>query len=369
MRKMTLEKQDILRWLREEDARRLHHLWKRADEVRRKTVGNAVHLRGLIEMSNYCSRRCAYCGLRAPNDRLTRYRMNAEEIRACARRVTELGFGTVVLQSGEDPEIGTDWLADIIRYIKEDLGLAVTLSVGEPPVERFEKWRDAGADRYLLRFETSDPELFDRLHPDRPGGLAARLDQLSVLRELGYEIGGGVMVGLPGQTYQSLARDIELFREFDMDMVGLGPYIGNPHTPLGPAKEPGRQTAEQVPATKRMTCKALALTRLVCPEANIPGTTALATLDTADGRKTALERGANVVMPNVTPPEYARRYRIYPSKSRARRTARTKPGWMQKRLQEMGRYAAEGPGNRVKRAHRNRDRANRDHKEVAATKE
>ena len=347
-RDTELNRQDILRWLREDDPDRLRRLWTAADDLRRDTVGEAVHLRGLVEMSNHCRRECAYCGLRAPNERVVRYRMDIDEIRAAARRAAELGFGTVVLQSGEDPATAPDWLEGLIRDIKEETGLAVTLSVGEQPAEYLQMWRQAGADRYLLRFETSDPELYARLHPDRPDGLDERLGQLPLMRDMGYEIGGGVMVGLPGQTYESLARDIELFREFDMDMVGLGPYIANPHTPLGSDEVAPPETDDQVPATERMTCKVLALTRLVCPEANIPGTTALATVDTEGGRKTALERGANVIMPNVTPREYIRHYRIYPSKSRARRSARPEPGWMQKRLLQIGRYASDGPGDRVR---------------------
>ena len=343
-----------LNWLKEDDPRRLAHLWNRANHVRKLTVGDGVHLRGLIEISNHCRRRCSYCGLRGPNAELERYRMTADEILEAAGLARDLGFGTVVLQSGEDPGRTAPDIADIVRRIKSETGLAVTLSLGEHPADELELWRSAGADRYLLRFETSDPALYALMHPDRPDGLEDRIAQLLAMREMGYEIGGGVMVGLPGQSHESLARDIELFRDFDMDMVGLGPYIPNPHTPMGVQGNATGLGEDQVPSTQLMACNAIALTRLACPEANIPATTALATMK--DGRRSAMAAGANVIMPNVTPRDYVHHYRIYPSKARAARTARPTPGWMQKRLQNLGRYAAEGPGNRAGRGFRPRGR-------------
>lgn len=336
------------RWLREEDPDRLDQLWARADEERRRVVGDGVHLRGLIEISNHCRRHCLYCGLRGPNDRVTRYRMTTEEILECARRAAELGFGTVVLQSGEDPGLDPVETAELIHTIKAETGLAVTLSLGERPTDHLARWREAGANRYLIRFETSDVGLFADLHPDAPRGSVLRVQQLRTMRDLGYEIGTGVMVGIPGQSYESLTYDIDLFRKMDIDMVGLGPYIANEQTPLrGDLNSlPER---EQVPATEQMASKALALTRIVCPEANIPATTALATIDGRSGRRNALRRGANVIMPNLTPEQYARHYRIYPKKSEAKKTARTEPGWMEERLRTIGRYVADGPGNRVNR--------------------
>jgi biotin synthase len=325
-------------------------LCNRANHVRKLRLGDGVHLRGLIEISNHCRRRCTYCGLRGPNAQLERYRMSADEILDAARLARDLEFGTVVLQSGEDPHRTPREMAGIIRRIKSETGLAVTLSLGEHPARNLKLWRRAGADRYLLRFETSDPDLYARLHPDRPDGLQRRLDQLRLMRQMGYEIGGGMMVGLPGQSYESLARDIELCREMDFDMVGLGPCIPNPCAPLGAADDPVVPADDQVPPTQRMSCKALAVTRLLCPEANITATTALATL--RNGRTKAIEAGANVIMPNVTPAKYADQYRIYPSKSQAARTARPEPGWMQDCLRQMGRFASEGPGNRMGRENR-----------------
>ncbi len=339
----------ILRWLREEDPDRLTQLWDRANDLRNRVVGDGVHLRGLIEISNYCRRPCLYCGLRCPNDRITRYRMTTGEILERSRRAAQLEFGTVVLQSGEDPALDPVEIADVIRTITSETELAVTLSLGEQPKDHLAKWREAGADRYLLRFETSDLGLYADLHPDAPTGLRFRLEQLRSMRHMGYEIGTGVMIGIPGQSYESLVYDIDLFRKMDVDMVGLGPFIPNAQTPLSNDLAP-LQKGKQVPATELMASKALALTRIVCPEANIPATTALATIDDQNGRRNALQRGANVIMPNLTPTQYAEHYRIYPAKSEASKTARPEPGWMDKRLRQIDRYVSDGPGNRVHRS-------------------
>lgn len=334
-----MQRSEILRWLREADERRLESLWARADAVRREHVGDAVHLRGLIEISNHCVRRCAYCGLRAENTRLERYRMTADEVLACAREAAELGYGTVVLQAGEDPALTADWVADLVQRIKAGPDVAVTLSLGEQDEATLRSWRDAGADRYLLRFETSNRVLFHRIHPPRPGRRSDRLALLRVLRDLDYEVGSGVMVGIPGQTYDDLANDIELFRDLDLDMIGVGPWLPHPDTPLGQGIEgtgiegEGIEGSRDEPHagdlnpsippslrpsplnTELMTYKVVALARLVCPRANIPSTTALATLNRDSGREQGLQRGANVVMPNLTPPAYRRLYEIYPAKA------------------------------------------------------
>lgn len=335
------------RWLREERPEAQERLWRRADAVRAENVGDEVHLRGLLEISNHCARTCAYCGISALVKETERYRMGAEEILECARQVAAFGYGTVVMQSGEDDGIGAEWLAGVVRRIKAETGLAVTLSMGERPVEDLEAWREAGADRYLLRFETSDPELYALVHPPREGRIADRIRLLEVLRSLGYEIGSGVMVGLPGQTYASLARDIRLFGEMDLDMVGVGPYIPHPATPLGSGRVvPPDAGGEQVPATELMTYKVVALTRLACPEANIPSTTALATLNKASGRELGLMRGANVVMPNVTPPQYRVKYQIYPGKACLNETAEMCQTCMRGRIESIGRTLGRGPGGR-----------------------
>jgi biotin synthase len=273
----------------------------------------------LIEISNFCTSRCAYCGLRVSNTALTRYRLSEDEIMACVRQAVDFGYGTVVLQAGEDPGLTREWVAGLVRRIKTETPLAVTLSLGERPEQELLAWRAAGADRYLLRFETSNRPLYDRIHPSPPGRVSDRLGLLPRLREMGYEIGSGVMIGIPGQSYEDLARDIQWFGELDLDMIGVGPFLPHPATPLG---DPGLATTaeDQVPSSEEMTYKVIALARLVCPRANIPSTTALATLNRLRGRELGLARGANVVMPNLTPPEYRALYEIYPDKACVRET-------------------------------------------------
>ena len=345
MKAPQLSRGDVLAWLQEEDAARLSQLWQCADRVRQDFVGGEVHLRGLIEISNYCVRLCAYCGLRAGNTELPRYRMSAEEILTCARQAAALGYGTVVLQAGEDPGLTRDFVTDIVRRIKGELGLAITLSLGERSEEELWTWRQAGADRYLLRFETSQPELYQLYHPPKPGFAADRLFLLRRLREMGYEVGSGVMIGLPGQTYVGLANDLWLFRELDLDMIGVGPFILHPRTPLAdPTFARVVPDGEQVPPSELMTYKVIALSRLLCPWANIPSTTALATLNRRNGRELGLVRGANVVMPNLTPPQYRLRYEIYPNKACLQETANECHVCLQTRVEALGRIAGTGPG-------------------------
>ncbi len=340
-----MTKNDILHWLRESDETVLCSLWDRADAVRRDCVGDDVHLRGLIEMSNICARECHYCGLRASHTDISRYRMTAEEIVACAHEAVEYGYGTVVLQSGEDYGITRQWMCDLIARLREETPLAITLSLGERPDEDLVAWREAGADRYLLRFETSNRRLYDRIHPALPGRASDRFAILRRLRELDYEVGSGVMVGIPGQSFEDLAEDIEWFRRLDLDMIGVGPYLPHPETPLGregaAAKLPDGQ---QVSNSDLMTCKVLALTRLVCPYTNLPSTTALATVNPDHGRELGLMRGANIVMPNLTPPEYRCKYEIYPDKACLHETARHCQGCLRGRITTLGRTVGVGAG-------------------------
>jgi len=337
-----LDRSAILGWLSETDGARLEQLWATADRVRREHVGDEVHLRGLIEISNHCLRQCHYCGLRAGNRRITRYRMTAPEIVACARQARDLGYGTVVLQSGEDDGLGCDDVARLVRLIKAEVGLAVTLSLGERTLDELRAWREAGADRYLLRFETSNRALFERMHPPRGRGRPTRMELLRALAPLGYEVGSGVMVGIPGQTYEDLARDLELFAELDLDMIGIGPFIPHPATPFG--EEVRATSPNQVPATELMTYKMVALARLVCPDANLPSTTALATLNLKEGRELGLKRGANILMPNLTPPEYRVLYEIYPAKACVRETADLCNRCITARVAKLGRPVGRGPG-------------------------
>lgn len=339
-----MNEKQIIAWLRENDEQKLETLWRDADETRIAHVGDSVHLRGLIEISNICVRSCGYCGISADNRQIERYRMTAEEILECAHKAVDFGYGTVVMQAGEDYGITREWMAGLIRRIKAETPLAVTLSLGERPEEDLVEWRKAGADRYLIRFETSNRELYDRIHPPLGGKTSDRFVILQNLRKLGYEAGSGIMIGIPGQTYEDLARDILAFRELDLDMIGVGPFIPHPETPLGqslPAK-----TANQVPNTEQMTYKVIALTRLVCPEANIPSTTALASLNKADGRELGLMRGANIVMPNLTPPQYRILYEIYPNKACITETSEACASCMSMRILNIGRTIGSGQGGR-----------------------
>ena len=370
-----MNKQETISWLRETDASRLDALWRRADALRRERVGDAVHLRGLVEISNACARSCGYCGIRADNAKLERYRMTAEEILGCARQAVAFGYGTVVLQAGEDYGLTREWVADVVGRIKADTPLAVTLSLGERPDADLALWREAGADRYLLRFETSNRALYDRIHPPLDGRPSDRFAILRRLRDLGYEIGSGVMIGIPGQTCDDLAADVEAFRELDLDMIGVGPYIPHPDTPLGSGvkgsdaisgrmemgsdplvtngkKLPGghagpplRAAADQAPNTELMTYKMVALARLACPGANIPSTTALATLNRDAGRELGLQRGANVVMPNLTPVPYRALYEIYPAKACVFETADQCHGCLIRRIRSIGRTLGAGRGD------------------------
>ena len=344
-------KAEILEWLGENRPSRLQELYAYADRVRREHVGDAVHLRGLIEISNHCERQCMYCGLRRANSDVVRYRMSREEILDCARQAELLGYGTVVIQSGEDDALTAEWVAGIVRWIKSETALAVTLSLGERSLRELELWRQAGADRYLLRFETSDERLYRVIHPQRAQGSPNRIAMLRQIKQLGYEAGGGVMVGIPGQSYESLAQDILTFAELDLDMIGIGPYIAHPRTPLGAGTlRPPIDAADQVPASEEMVYKMVALARIACPTANIPSTTALATINKTHGRRQGLLVGANVVMPNVTPIEYRRFYEIYPAKACIDETAKDCQACLNGQIRSLGRFPASGPGGRSRLA-------------------
>ncbi len=276
-------------------------LLRAADRLRAQTMGEAVHLRGIIEFSNHCRKNCLYCGLRRHNDSLERYRLTREEILEAAIRAWQIGYKTVVLQSGEDLYFSTDLMADIICEIKSRTELAITLSLGERDKSAYSAWRKAGADRYLLRIETTDEKIFRELHPD--DDLDKRKRCLFVLKELGYQLGSGVMAGLPGQDALSLAKDVIWMRELGAEMIGIGPFIPHPRTPL---KNEKGGTIEQA-------LRLVAVLRLVFPYAHIPATTAMGTLDPL-GREKALQAGANVMMPNITPTRVRPLYELYPNK-------------------------------------------------------
>ncbi len=340
-----MDRQEVLHWLRCEDPQELQLLWNRADGVRREHVGEEVHLRGLVEISNFCARSCHYCGLRAANRQVSRYRLAAKDILHCALQATQLGYGTLVLQSGEDDLIEAEWLADILRQVKTATPLAITLSLGERSESDLRIWKEAGADRYLLRFETSDRTLYRTIHPDRGAKISDRITILRQLQSIGYETGSGVMVGIPGQRYEILADDILLFRELDLDMIGIGPFIAHPDTPLGQS-QPKIDPLNQVEPSIDMTCKAVALARILRPDANIPATTAVAVMDAWQGREMALRRGANVIMPNLTPGQFRELYSIYPGKADRVEAADQSDRQIRAQIIALGRTVGEGQGGR-----------------------
>jgi biotin synthase len=328
-----LTRADLISLLKLEDRSDLDRLYHRADMIRQQYVGDEVHLRGLIEFSNYCRKNCNYCGIRRGNRKLSRYRMLPEEILDCAAAAGALGYRTVVLQSGEDMYYTVGMLADLVKKIKQRLDIAVTLSIGERPREEYAALREAGADRFLIRFETSNRDLYRKLHPDSDYG--RRMTILTWLKDIGYQVGSGVMIGLPGQTVPDLADDILKFKALELDMVGVGPYICHGDTPL--AGNPN--------GTVEMTFKVIALTRIVTRYANIPATTALATLQPADGRELALQAGANVVMPNTTPNQYRALYELYPDKICIRENAGHCLDCMHGRIHSLGRPISKGYGH------------------------
>ena len=331
----------------------LNALFQQSDEMRKNCVGKEVHLRGLIEISNICRRNCLYCGIRIGNRNIQNYRLTQDEILGAASKAVEYRYGSIVLQSGEDGGIEANWIKNIVKKIKK-MGLAVTLSLGERDDKDYQLWRDAGADRYLLRFETSNRDLFNVIHPPLTNRVPVdRIEILWKLREMGYEIGSGVMIGIPGQTYEDLARDIELFRTLSLDMIGCGPFLPHPQTPLGNPEMcqnldlPAIDPKDQVPATAEMAYKVIALARIVCPTANIPCTTAVATIDAQEGRKLGLQCGANVVMPNLTPIKYRKMYEIYPNKSAIYLTAEQTHEAVMQTIREIGRTPGTGRGDSV----------------------
>lgn len=345
--------EEIASWLRETDEERLSELFEHADAIRRERVGDTVHLRGLIEISNRCSRDCHYCGIRRSNTSVQRYLMSVSEIVECAVTAEkEFGYGTVVLQAGEGPGVDSERVTRIVEGIAEKTSLAIALSLGERKRSELLRWKNAGADRYLLRIETTNAELFRRIHPADTPHARDRMAVLADLRELGYEVGSGVLIGLPGQTYDDLANDLDTFARIDLDMIGCGPFIPSPGSPLADASEReklriamGCREADQVPATNLMTYKVVALARLVCPDSNIPTTTAVATLGGKEGRETGLQRGGNVLMPNLTPEEYRRLYVIYPNKASSLDSPEATHRGVVEMLEAMGRPAGFSRGD------------------------
>lgn len=305
---------DAIKQLLSSEGQEEENLIRRGLEVKLAHLDNYVHLRGLIEFGNVCEKNCLYCGLRRGNGKIARYALSNEEVLSCARLAKDLGYGSVAMQSGErsDPEF-VDRVERLVREIKKIDGgsLGITLSLGEQTEETYRRWFDAGAHRYLLRIESSNEELYYHIHPhDDKHSFRRRLDCLDILKSIGYQTGTGVMVGLPYQTVDHLAADLLFFKRMDVAMVGLGPYIPHPDTPLYRLKDLVPPAEERM----RMTLKMIAILRIMMPEINMVAATANQTID-PQGREKAIMAGANVIMPNLTPGEYRESYFIYPDKA------------------------------------------------------
>lgn len=308
-------------------------LFSLADKTREEYVGDEVHLRGLIEFSNICKRQCKYCGLRCEDKFIDRYRISKENIISYAEHAVNMGYKTIVLQSGEDEYYNTDLMCEIIEGIKK-LGVALTLSIGEKTYEEYKAFKEAGADRYLIRIETTDKNLYNQMHPNMD--FDNRVRCLENLGRLGYEVGTGCLVGLPNQTIESLADDILFFKEINADMVGIGPFIPHPHTPL----------KDSATGSFTLALKVMALTRILLKDINIPATTAMETLN-PNGRIIALQSGANVVMPNVTTTEYRAKYEIYPNKICINENPDKCKGCISAKIHSIGRTVSTSFGFRV----------------------
>lgn len=288
-------------------------LFKRATRVKLKEIGNVVHFRGLVEFSNICGKDCYYCGIRKSNKDVHRYNVSDQQILDAARFAHKNNYGSLVLQAGElESEAFTQRIEKLLKEIKKlSVGqLGITLSLGEQEREVYERWFDAGAHRYLLRIETSNPELYKLYHPkNRLHDYARRLTCLKTLRKIGYQTGTGVMIGLPFQTISDLADDLLFMKHFDIDMVGMGPFIEHQHTPLY------RFRAELLPIEERfdLALKMIAVLRILMKDINIAAATALQAIDPL-GREKAIKIGANIIMPNITPGKFRNDYALYENK-------------------------------------------------------
>jgi biotin synthase len=307
----------------------------RAVEERQAVYGTTVFSRGLIEISNYCKNNCLYCGIRAANAECRRYRLSKNQILDCAKEGYELGFRTFVLQGGEDPYFTDDVLSEIVTELRAGYpDCAITLSMGQRSRESYQRLFDAGADRYLLRHETANIKHYESLHPASMK-FEDRMECLYNLKEIGYAVGVGFMVGTPGQTAQHLAQDLKFVEQFQPAMCGIGPFIPHHATCFAQAKQ----------GSVELTCYLLSLLRLIDPTLLIPATTALGTLH-PQGREMGIEAGANVVMPNLSPVEFRRDYEIYDNKICTGEEAAECRYCLQARMQRIGYELVVDKGNK-----------------------
>jgi biotin synthase len=296
-----LVREELVYLLSTKLSKEIEILYQTADRVRKEMVGDVVEIRGAIEFSNYCKKSCNYCGINAQNSSVKRYRMTEDEIMEVVLQLRELGLKTVILQSGEDAQWTTERLIELVKRIKEATDMRVTLSVGEKTREEYAALKEAGANNFLLKIESTNRELFNEIHPD--DDYDYRLQCSRWLKELGYINGSGNIIGLPGQTAEDIADDILYFRDMGINMIGIGPFL--------PAM--GTKYEHHPHGDVQLTLRTVALTRIVCKKVYIPSTTALASLD-RDAQVWALQSGANSIMLINTPPHYRGSYRIYDNK-------------------------------------------------------
>lgn len=319
-----------------ENPETVKRLQDEAVRLRKQYYGDKVFTRGLIEFTNYCKNNCYYCGIRKGNHHVDRYRLTCEEIMECCQNGHALGYRTFVLQGGEDPYYTDERIVEIVRSIKQEFpDCAVTLSIGEKSYESYQRFREAGADRYLLRHETADEELYRSLHPAEMK-LSNRKQCLYHLKELGYQVGAGFMVGPPGQTMQHLAEDLYFLQELKPQMVGIGPFI--PHHDTTYANEPA--------GSVELTLFLLSILRIMLPRVLLPATTALGTLDPL-GREKGLAVGANVVMPNLSPVKNRKKYELYDNKICTGEEAAECRGCLARRVERAGYRLVEERGDAV----------------------
>ena len=307
------------------DQKTIDLLKQEAVRIQKKYFGNKIYTRGLVEFTNYCRNDCYYCGIRRSNTNAVRYRLTKEEILQCCENGHELGFRTFVLQGGEDPWFNDERMVDIIQTIKKNYpDCAITLSIGEKSKESYRKFREAGADRYLLRHETANEDHYRYLHPENLS-LSNRKQCLYDLKELGYQIGAGFMVGAPGQTMENLAEYLVFLKELNPHMVGIGPFI--PHHDTKFAKEEAGNV--------ELTLFLLSVIRIMLPKVLLPATTALGTLDPR-GREKGFQTGANVVMPNLSPVKNRKQYELYDNKICTGEEAAECRGCLSRRARSVG---------------------------------
>lgn len=298
----NLEYEELVYILKNIEETEKNYLIEKANLTRMNTYGDSVFMRGLIEFTNYCNKGCKYCGINAGNKNVERYRLSLDEILLCCDMGYDLGYRTFVLQGGEDLYFTDEKIVEIIKTIKSKYNeVAITLSIGEKSYESYEAYFKAGADRYLLRHETANPELYEKIHLN--SNLNSRKKSLLNLKEIGFQVGAGFMVGIPGGTREDLAKDLIFIKELEPEMVGIGPFIPHKDTIY----------REELGGTLEDTITMIALTRLLLPYALLPATTALGTID-QNGREKGIKAGANVVMPNLSPMVVREKYSLYDGK-------------------------------------------------------